>query len=140
MAIHAPITGALSCATKVEAFTDSLGETLTRLDRGSLEDVIEFAIDLLDAFDDDPDIEPNGDELDGTAAEDDFISHNYSWRREPGCPISDPDWVVGVLPKLPRYGIDQSAGPTNEVEAVREWQEAEIARADREWLGRRGRA
>ncbi|SNT06209.1 hypothetical protein SAMN06295912_13545 [Sphingomonas laterariae] len=113
--------------------------TLINLDRHRLEGVAEMAISLLDAIDGDPDIEPNGDELDGTAAEDDFVDQNWAWRCEPGCPVADPDCDVGVL--LPRYGTDQTAGPVNEEEAVREWQEAELAAAWRkENLMRRGQA
>ncbi len=41
-------------------------------------------------MDGDPDLEPNGDELDGTSGEDDFIDHNASWQGHPGCPVSDP--------------------------------------------------
>ena len=44
----------------------------------------------LDDIDGDPDIELNGDELDGTAAEDDY-GHNGDWRGGAGCVISDPD-------------------------------------------------
>lgn len=48
-------------------------------------------IDLLDQIDGDPDIEANGDERDGTAAEDDFYPHSLDWFGHPGCPIADPD-------------------------------------------------
>lgn len=62
---------------------------LSRFDRKQIEDFIEVAISLLDAAND-PDLEPNGDELDGSGcAEDEFWPH---WQRgmAAGCPISDP--------------------------------------------------
>lgn len=46
------------------------------------------AIDLMDALSVDADIEPNGDEADGTGAEDDFIE--WGDGGGPGCPVSDP--------------------------------------------------
>lgn len=62
---------------------------LTTFDRGTIASAIEVMMAVLDAIDGDPDIEPNGDELDGTGAEDDFCDHSdlYGY---PGCPISDP--------------------------------------------------
>lgn len=56
-------------------------------DRRDIEAAIEEMIARLDARDGDPDIEANGDELDGTGGEDDFCHHNHAG---PGCPISDP--------------------------------------------------
>ena len=53
-------------------------------------DTIEGLIAFLDELGGDPDTEPNGDELDGTAGEDDFYPHS-NWLAQPGCPISDPD-------------------------------------------------
>ena len=49
-------------------------------------------IDLLDAIGGDPDLEDNGDELDGDRAEDEAGAGLYA-RLEggPGCPIADPD-------------------------------------------------
>lgn len=55
--------------------------------RAAVEALIEAAILALDTLDGDPDFEFNGDELDGTAGEDDFVDHGWSG---PGCPISDP--------------------------------------------------
>ena len=46
------------------------------------------AIDLLDALSVDAEVEANGDELDGTAAEDDFIDWGNGGIA--GCPVSDP--------------------------------------------------
>ena len=46
------------------------------------------AIDLMDALSVDADVEANGDELDGTAAEDDCIDWGNSGIA--GCPVSDP--------------------------------------------------
>jgi len=69
------------------------------------------------------DKEPNGDELDGSGAEDDFVDHSYSFRAEPGCPISDPDMAVDdqgcddinddreeESDLMPDWGMDQTAG------------------------------
>jgi hypothetical protein len=47
-------------------------------------------IDHLDEMDGDPDLEANGDELDGSLGEDDFCDHNADWLGHPGCPLSDP--------------------------------------------------
>ncbi|AGH49583.1 hypothetical protein G432_09290 [Sphingomonas sp. MM-1] len=133
MAIHAPITGALSCATVVSDYPADFWRTLVNLDRLRLEGVIEMAISLLDADDGDPDLEPNGDELDGTGGEDDFCNHS-AYMSGPGCPIADPDVGIDDVPRdreaplRPKYGIDQSAGPINEVQAAREWQEAQRRR------------
>jgi len=60
-----------------------------RAARMHLERLIAVAIDLLDTNDGDSDLEANGDELDGTAGEDDFCEH-AAWFGEPGCPLSDP--------------------------------------------------
>lgn len=55
--------------------------------RDSLALAIETLIAVLDAIDGDPDLEPNGDELDGNWSEDDWMHHYGSG---PGCPVSDP--------------------------------------------------
>lgn len=47
----------------------------------------ERMIDRMDEIDGDADIEPNGDELDGHLAEDDFHHQNANWLGHPG----DPD-------------------------------------------------
>lgn len=46
----------------------------------------------MDADDGNPDVELNGDELDGNGGEDDFVSWGVgiSGYGGPGCPISDP--------------------------------------------------
>jgi hypothetical protein len=52
-------------------------------------------IDHMDQLDGDPDLEPNGDELDGSLVEDEagiFLS-DY---RGPGCIISDPGGTYGL--------------------------------------------
>lgn len=68
----------------------AVAHILAQYDRQKLSGFIEVAIGLLDAMDPDPDIEANGDELDGASAEDDFWPHS-NWKGEPGCPVSDPD-------------------------------------------------
>ena len=60
------------------------------LSRPLLARLTERMIDRLDELDGDPDVETNGDELDGTGGEDDFCSHNLSWLGFPGCPVADP--------------------------------------------------
>lgn len=67
-----------------------LSQALPRLTRHEPESVVELLIDRLDTVDGDPDIEANGDELDGTAGEDDFYPHSGR-RNHPGCTIGDPD-------------------------------------------------
>jgi len=103
---------------------------LAAFDRNQLAGFIEVAIGLLDLADGDPDLEPNGDELDGTGGEDDFVDYEGNG---PGCPVSDPGGdpldkgEMGDGPlyaTLPVYGIDQRKGPTNEVTAHRAHLEA----------------
>ncbi|MEJ6010144.1 hypothetical protein [Novosphingobium aquae] len=66
-------------------------QALPRLTRHELEGVVEMLMDRLDTVAGDPDIEPNGDELDGSDAEDDTYHHNWPIHLHgPGCPISDP--------------------------------------------------
>lgn len=48
------------------------------------------AIDRMDDLDGDPDLGPDGDELDGSMAEDDFHPPNANWMGHAGCPVSDP--------------------------------------------------
>jgi hypothetical protein len=85
MAVHASITAA---APFTPAPPAAITRILSRFDRDQLAGFIAVAIDLLDAADGDSDIEPNGDELDGSRAEDDFIRHIELGG--PGCPFSDP--------------------------------------------------
>lgn len=54
-----------------------------------VEALIEELIGALDAADGDLDLEPNGDELDGSTAEDEFVVHGQSIGG-PGCPFADP--------------------------------------------------
>lgn len=56
-----------------------------------LADVCEQLVETLDVVAGDPDLEPNGDELDGDGGEDDFMQHAANG---PGCPIADPDAAV----------------------------------------------
>lgn len=79
---------------------------------------IERLIALLDSLDGDPDLEANGDELDGTAGEDDFYDHS-NWLGEPGCPVSDPGGTLALHVILPEYGEDQDADPRNYADAER---------------------
>ena len=51
-------------------------------------DTIEGLIAFLDDLGGDTDLEANGDELDGSNGEDEFMHHGH-WG--PGCPIADPD-------------------------------------------------
>jgi hypothetical protein len=85
------------------------------LPRPALERLVQRLIDGLDDMDPDSDLEPNGDELDGGTAEDDFIHHGENWKQEPGCPVSDPGGYAigeGYDPRLlppPTYdGEDQN--------------------------------
>lgn len=64
---------------------------LSEHERAEIEFCIESLLTILDAADGDPDLGPNGDELDGSMAEDDFCLQNADWLGHPGCPISDPD-------------------------------------------------
>lgn len=98
-----------------------IAQALPKLTRHELEAVTERLIEYLDTLDPDPDDEPNGDELDGTAGEDDFYPHCYQWKAEPGCPISDPDCAIDDQPcddpfqdmepeetAIPIFGVDQT--------------------------------
>ena len=61
--------------------------------RAVLEALVEAAIAALDEADGDPDVEVNGDELDGSSAEEDIPVASRSGQcvlSEPGCPVSDP--------------------------------------------------
>jgi hypothetical protein len=92
--------------------------------RAQIEASVEALIELLDRIDGDPDFEE-------TDAEDAFVLSAEAMRLVtdfPGCPVSDPgggnvdDECEGgdsVYNTLPIYGVDQSAGPVNEVAAHR---------------------
>jgi hypothetical protein len=62
---------------------------LAQHSREELEGFIAVAIDLLDLADGDPDVEANGDEEDGTGAEDEEGGHSV-YGAGPGCEIGDP--------------------------------------------------
>jgi hypothetical protein len=58
--------------------------------RDQIAAAIETMVAVLDLLDGDPDLELNGDELDGSShAEDEFWPHS-SWQSHAGCPVSDP--------------------------------------------------
>jgi hypothetical protein len=63
-----------------------------RLTAEQLGSLAETAISLADLIGPDPDLEPNGDERDGTAAEDDFCA--FVGHLGPGCPLADPGGTV----------------------------------------------
>ena len=65
---------------------------LQRIPRPAIEHAVSVLIDHLDECDGDPDLESDGDELDGTCAEDEAGAELYArpWSG-PGCEISDPD-------------------------------------------------
>lgn len=62
---------------------------LSRFNRNQLAGFIAVAIDLLDCADGDPDLEANGDELDGDIRSED--SFEYHGGYGPGCPLTDDD-------------------------------------------------
>lgn len=73
---------------------DSLGPIAALLlnrRREQLEALAEAVLSVLDLIDGDPDLEPDGDEQDGSMAEDDFRQPVPDPADGPGCPISDPD-------------------------------------------------
>lgn len=89
--------------------------------RMQIEALVECLIDVLDAIDRADGFELNGDEFDGSMAEDDFCGHNSGAIAGPGCPIADPDLAVDDEPcddrnddreedsfLVPVYGTDQS--------------------------------
>lgn len=76
MAVHAPITPARQRASFAPVPPAAVSRLLARFDRAALAGFIEVAIELLDLADGDADLEPNGDEADGTPrAEDEFHPH-----------------------------------------------------------------
>jgi hypothetical protein len=99
-----------------------IAQAIPKLTRHDLEALTERLIDYLDAQDGDLDTELNGDEMDGTGAEDDH-GHgcNNGVYSHPGCPIADPDTAcddhgcdedsdreLDDHPAILRYGMDQS--------------------------------
>lgn len=71
-----------------------IAQAIPKLSRHDLEDLTERLIDRLDEIDGDIDVEPNGDERDGSLGEDDFNVQHGNWMAQPGCPLSDPDMGV----------------------------------------------
>lgn len=67
----------------------AISRVLATFSRKDLAGFIAVAIDLLDLAEGDQDVESNGDELDGNAAEDDFWPHS-PWFGGAGCEVSDP--------------------------------------------------
>lgn len=107
-------------APRVQPGRDSLAAHFARLTREDLTAIVAAAIDELDARDPDIDVELNGDEADGSAAEDDYHPQSENWKGEPGCPLADPGGDEHeVLTTRPVYGEDQSLGPVNEHAALR---------------------
>lgn len=64
-------------------------DDVATLPRNAVHDMIERLLAWIDEKDGDPDLELDGDELDGNGSEDDFMTHTGDGR--PGCPIADPD-------------------------------------------------
>lgn len=100
-----------------------IAQAVPMLTRHELAALTERLIEYLDALDPNPDIEPNGDELDGNNAEDDFWPNWQDHGHSPGCPISDPDTAIDdqacdepyqdleeEYRTVPVYITDQSAG------------------------------
>lgn len=115
---------------------------LDAFERDEIEIAVDLLIERLDARDGDPDLEADGDELDGSPSEDEFMHHGHDG---PGCPIADIDRCPagddmvrsgGVMSLawghtvdegpgdrddaegdysgcFPIFGIDQTAGPLN---------------------------
>lgn len=74
-----------------------LESAIRGLSRNELADLCEQLIDRLDLMDPDPDLEWNGDELDGNNSEEDHgvcgTGRSGLWGHA-GCPIADPDEAV----------------------------------------------
>lgn len=60
------------------------------LPRPALARLVQRAVDRMDDLDGDPDLGPDGDELDGSMGEDDFYDQSADWMGHAGCPVSDP--------------------------------------------------
>jgi hypothetical protein len=68
-----------------------LADLFAAFDRDDMEAAVDLLLAQMDADDGDPDVEPNGDELDGGNAEDEEgTGSNGSNFALAGCPISDP--------------------------------------------------
>lgn len=112
VAINAPVRRDWKPAPRVPANRNSMAALFARLDAGALAAIADAAINELDRRTPDSDIEPNGDEMDGSGgAEDEFQHHNESYLAYPGCPVSDPGGDDAERLPIPGYGDDQSRGP-----------------------------
>ena len=78
---------------------------LDRFNRDELGNAIEVLVELLDAWDGDPDVELNGDETDHDRAEDCFTIGKNDHANGPGCHISDPDCAVDDRACDPDEGV-----------------------------------
>jgi hypothetical protein len=86
----------------------AVARILSRYDRAQLEAFLTIAIDLLDTFDGDADLEDdeadedadpaeeNGDETDGVGAEDEEVAWFRTMKAGPGCTVSDSDFDDGL--------------------------------------------
>lgn len=92
--------------------------------------------EILPGHEDDEDDDPaeEDDDSGDNAYEDEPAGYMPTrWGYGPGCPISDPgggehEGGDEIYRTPPRYGVDQSLGPINEVEAIRREREAMFAR------------
>ena len=102
----------------------AVSRILARYDRSKVEAFVSVAIDLLDVLDGDSDLEPSGDEQDGSFAEDEEAARLARAGDGPGCIVADPDAAVDdggcddinddreqEEPLYPVYGIDQTKAP-----------------------------
>lgn len=95
-----------------------LAQAVPMLTRHELAALTERLIDALDSMEGDLDLEPNGDELDGSTAEDDYgaTANMHTWSHA-GCPIADPDQACddhacdGETDSEPDDYADQFADP-----------------------------
>jgi hypothetical protein len=77
----------------------AITRVLATFERSQLEGFVAVAIDLMDLDDGNSDVEANGDELDGTNAEDEIGNNHFAHvDAGAGCPISDPDSAVDDSP------------------------------------------
>jgi hypothetical protein len=106
-------------APRFPASAGSLAAHFERLHHEDLGTIAEAAIAELDRRAGDPDIEANGDELDGCMSEEGFHDQGGGWVGAAGCPVSDPGGSAEEYAMLPTYGDDQSLGPINERDAAR---------------------
>lgn len=113
----------MNMMTSLDAFVPC-GTTPGLHFRAQIESLIDCLIHVLDAIDASDGFELDGDEFDGSLAEDDFCGHNTAPTAGPGCPIADPDFAVDDQPcddrnddreeegfLTPVYRSDQSLGP-----------------------------